>query len=349
MDERRFFKMVEMEQHKKHRKHRNESETMHSASNSELIKYYFKLIRIPNLLIIAVNFYLIRWCITYPILKIQKLEFQFSELNYFLFLLSVILTTAAGYIINDYFDRKTDSINRPKEVIIGKYINRRTAIIHHSLFNFIAIILSFYVSASVGMYKLGFISVIATIILWLYSTQFKRMFFVGNFVVASLTALMPILAAIFDIGLLQRKYHSQILNLEYNFSEITFWVIGFTFFAFVLNLMREITKDIEDKDGDKAFGRKTVPIVLGVFYTKTVLLFLQLITIISIIIAYSKYLNDNVSLWYITAFLVLPLVYIIIQTLKAKRKEDYHRISILIKILMMFGMFYSFVILYNNF
>ena len=337
-----------MEEQKKHRRHHSHSDTIHSSSNFELLGYYLKLIRIPNLIIIALNFYLIRWCITFPILRNQGLDFQFSELNYFLFLLSVILTTAAGYIINDYFDRKTDSINRPDEVIIGKYIKRRTAIIHHSLFNFIAIILSFYVSASVGMYKLGFISVIATIILWLYSTQFKRMFFVGNFVVASLTALMPILAAIFDIGLLQKKYHSQILNLEYNFSEITFWVIGFTFFAFVLNLMREITKDIEDKDGDKAFGRKTVPIVLGVFYTKTVLLFLQLITIISIITAYSKYVNDNVSLWYITAFLILPLIYIIIQTLKAKKKEDYHRISILIKILMMFGMFYSFVILYNN-
>jgi 4-hydroxybenzoate polyprenyltransferase len=262
--------------------------------------------------------------------------------------MSVVFTTASGYIINDYFDRKVDSINRPKEVIIGKYIKRRTVIIHHSLLNLLAILLSFYVSINVGMYKIGFISVFATIILWLYSTHFKRLFFVGNFVVAGLTALMPILAAIFDIALLNRKFHSQVINYHNNFSEITFWVIGFAFFAFILNLIREIVKDIEDKDGDKAFHRKTIPIVLGLFYTKTVVLFLEIITIISIIVAYSKYLHDNVSLWYITSFLILPLLYILFQTLKAKEKEDFHKLSILIKILMMLGMFYSFVILYDN-
>lgn len=349
MDERRFSKMVKMEKTSVHRKHRRtQHHSTHSNSGFELINHYLKLIRFKNLLIIAINFYLIRWCVTYPILKAQGLTFQFSELNFFLFMLSIVLTTAAGYVINDYFDRKTDSINRPKTVIIGKYIKRRTSIIHHSLYNLLAIVLSFYVSASVGMYKLGFISVFATIILWLYSTHFKRIFFVGNFIVASLTALMPILAVVFDLGLLKRNYAAEISNYQYNFSEIVFWAIGFSFFAFILNLIREIIKDIEDKDGDRNFGRKTLPIVLGVFYTKTILLFLQLITVISIIIAYSKYLHDNVSLWYITAFLILPSVHVLILTLKAKNKEDYHRVSIFVKILMMLGLFYSFVILYNN-
>lgn len=309
--------------------------------------HFLKLIRIPNLLIIVVNFYLIRWCITYPVLKSQGINFQFSELNFFLLVLSILLTTAAGYIINDYFDRKTDLINRPKTVIIGKYIHRRTAMITHTIFNILAVALSFYVAYRAGMYKLGIISVIMTGLLWFYSTTFKRMLLLGNIVVAALTGLIPILAVVFEIPLLHKNFQNEILSMQMDFSDITFWAIAFSFFAFFLNLTREIVKDIEDYDGDLKYGRKTLPVVIGKFYTKTFVLFLVLFIITTVIIGFAKYINDNISLWYITAFIIIPLIYIFILAIKAKEKTDYHRVSTFIKILMLSGLFYTFVIHYN--
>ncbi|OFY24669.1 MAG: hypothetical protein A2W98_15535 [Bacteroidetes bacterium GWF2_33_38] len=257
------------------------------------------------------------------------------------------MTTAAGYIINDYFDRKTDLVNRPKTVIIGKHIHRRTAIITHTIINILAVGLSFYVAYRAGMYKLGIISIIMTALLWFYSTTFKRMLLVGNIVVAALTATIPILAVIFEIPLLHEKYTNEILSKQMDFSDIGFWAIGFSFFAFILNLTREIVKDIEDYEGDLKFGRKTMPVVVGKFYTKAFILFLILFTITITIIGFAKYINDNISLWYITAFIILPLLYILVQTIRAKEKENYHTISRLLKLLMLSGLFYSFVILYN--
>jgi len=107
---------------------------------------FIKLIRIQNLIIIATTQYLMRYAIIEPILKINKFELQFSDLNFFILVFSTVLLSAAGYVINDYFDTKTDTINRPNNVIVGRKISRRTAMSIHISFNIIGIIAGFYIS-----------------------------------------------------------------------------------------------------------------------------------------------------------------------------------------------------------
>ena len=116
-----------------------------------------RLVRIHNLFIIALVQYLMRWSIIYPILRINNYELQISDFHFFLLVLSTIFFAAAGYIINDYFDRKTDTFNRPKKVLIGRKIDRRVAMFLHMFFNIFAIVLGFFVAYKIGIYKLGFV------------------------------------------------------------------------------------------------------------------------------------------------------------------------------------------------
>ncbi|NJO93104.1 MAG: UbiA family prenyltransferase [Chloroflexia bacterium] len=118
---------------------------------------------------------------------------QMSEFDFFILMLATVCLTAAGYVINDYFDTKTDSLNRPKTVIVGKSISRRSAMAIHIVLNAIGVIGGFYASWKVGHPKFGFIFVLAAGILWYYSTTYKRQFLVGNLIVSLLTAMVPLM------------------------------------------------------------------------------------------------------------------------------------------------------------
>ena len=306
-----------------------------------------KLIRIQNLIIVAITQYLMRYAIIEPILKINNFELQLSNFNFFILVFSTVLLTAAGYVINDYFDTKTDSLNRPESVVVGRKIGRRTAMAMHVTFNIIGIIGGFYISYKIGLYQLGFIFFLVTGVLWYYSTSYKRQFFIGNLIVAILTGLVPLMVILFEMPVLNKEYSEILIENGANFNHIFFWVAGFSFFAFITTLIREIIKDMQDFEGDSAFGRNTLPIILGIFYTKIVVSILIILTIAALAIAYFKFLTgSDLTFWYLLIGEILPILFISYRLITAKTKKDYSLISLLLKIIMLIGIIYSLVAAY---
>lgn len=291
--------------------------------------------------------YCIRYCILFPIFKLNGMELQLSGLLFFLLVLSTSLITASGYIINDYFDRKTDLINRPNSVVVGIHIKRRFAMILHIVFNVIAVLLATYVSYKIGQIKYSFIFLLTVGILWYYSTTYKRIFLLGNFTVAVLTAMIPILVYIYDVPLIFEKYKDWFYYNIIDITQIKIWILGFSVFAFILTLIREIIKDIEDFNGDIEYGRSTLPIKLGIQNTKFVLMLLIISTILLIAYSYSKFISDNYSVYYFALFLVAPLLYLINVIMKATEKKHYYHASLITKFIMILGILYSFIIFFN--
>ncbi len=312
---------------------------------------FFKLIRIQNLLIVAATQYLMRFAVIAPILAINDFSLQMTEFEFFILVFSTVCLTAAGYVINDYFDTKTDSLNRPETVIVGKSIKRRSAMTIHIVFNLIGVIGGFYVSYKIGLYQLGIIFLIASGILWYYSTTYKRQFLIGNILVAFLTGLVPLMVILFEMPELNKAYIDILIEKGMNFNNVFFWVAGFSFFAFITTLTREIIKDTEDFEGDSAYGRNTVPIMLGIKWTKIIIIGLTAITLISIGSIYFKYLTGSLlTMLYITVGVVIPLLFLIYKIVKADKKTDYHFTSVLMKFIMLTGILYSLVAAYifNN-
>ncbi|MFH2143003.1 MAG: UbiA family prenyltransferase, partial [Bacteroidota bacterium] len=169
---------------------------------------YLKLIRFYNLLIMALTMYAIRWFIIFPVLKSYGYSLQISEILFFLLVISTLTIAGGGYVINDYFDRKADRINDPKNVIVGTKIHRRFAIILHSVLNVVGVGLGFFVSIEIGHWKYGFIFLLTTGILWFYSTTYKRKFLIGNFVISLITAFIPLLVLFFETSMLKTNFSS---------------------------------------------------------------------------------------------------------------------------------------------
>jgi 4-hydroxybenzoate polyprenyltransferase len=316
------------------------------------LRSIFRLIRFPNLVIIAATQYAMRYLIMEPLLPSDTFTLQFGDIQFFLLVLSTIFIAAAGYIINDYFDTQADMINKPARVVVGVKISRRVAMTLHALLNIIGVGIGIYLAFYIKLPSLAFVFLIATGLLWFYSTNYKRQFLVGNLSVAFLTGLVPLMVVLFEIPLLNKQYGQVMLMNDATFNYIFAWVGGFSFFAFLTTLIREVIKDAEDFEGDMAYGMKTVPIVLGGVWTKIVVLLLIGLNLFMLVYLLLRYIlfsveqADYFSLVYFVLFLFLPLIGLSVQILIAKNKQDYGRASTLIKVVMLTGILYSVLVFY---
>lgn len=316
------------------------------------MKKISRLIRLPNLLIIAGTQYAMRHLIMQPLLPSESFKLQFDHLHFFLLVLSTVFIAAAGYIINDYFDTRTDRINKPGKVVVGVAVPRRTAMTLHTILNLAGVGIGIYLSLYIQVIAMSFLFLLPAGLLWFYSTNYKRQFLIGNLIVAFLTAMVPMVVVLFEIPLLNRLYGNIMLQFDSNFNYMLFWVTGFSLFAFLTTLIREIIKDAEDFEGDAAYGMKTLPIVAGSLLTKLTVTFLIIVTVFLLVFVLVKYIlfsageTDFISLIYFGVFLVMPLFILLTLTLIASGKKDYHRASVLIKLIMLFGVLYSGVVYY---
>jgi len=311
------------------------------------------LVRLPNLMVVALTMMLMRYAIIRPLLDAMPvtlagdpvvsgfMTFRLGWIDFVILVISTCLITAAGYVINDYFDIRADLINRGS-IIVGNTITRRMAMMYHNIFNVLGVIGGTYVSARIGFVWLGIFFVLISGLLWFYSTTYKRQLLVGNIIVALLVALVPMMVVVYDAGPIYR-YYSQIAVDFPGVAVLFWWVGGFALFAFMTTLTREIIKDMEDCEGDRETGRKTLPVIMGLSFCRVVVVTLALSTIILLYFVWSRYVNDNITLIYISLLLALPLAIVVYRVITAKDKQHLHFASRIMKLVMLFGILYSLV------
>jgi 4-hydroxybenzoate polyprenyltransferase len=321
---------------------------------------FLKLIRFPNLLIIAFTQYMVRWCILFPglsgtqqyvehyCLELRPEGFQFliSDLDFFLLCLSTVMIAAAGYIINDYFDVRIDRINKPDEIVIDKTIKRRVAMGAHVVINVIAFIIGVWLSWKYNFFYFGsFVFGISIILLWFYSTNFKRMFLVGNLAVAFLTGIVPLIVALFELPMQIRENGHCLFLAHTNLNSLFAIVLVFSLFAFIVTLLREIIKDIEDYEGDRENGCTTLAVTLGMERSKQIVALLSLFVMLLLsLIQYKQYLaGDMTSFWYFTLGLQIPFLLLAFALFYARDKKHFTRAGGLTKLIMLSGICYLFL------
>ncbi len=304
---------------------------------------FLRLARWNNLLIIAATMYLIRWFVFIPILSDYNLKPQIDECRFSLLVLATVCIAAAGYIINDYFDRKTDLINKPGKVILGRILSRRAGMFWHTILTGVGILLGTYVSWKTGILKLSLIFPVISGVLWFYSTTYKKQVLLGNLVVAFLVASVPLVVLLYELPMLLKNFNNLIATNTYYIKLMAFWIGGYSLFAFLLTLIREIVKDLEDFEGDFAFGRQTIPIAWGQAIAKYIILFLSLISIILLAIIIYKIRWSLLTVGYCVFLIIIPLIVQMVVVYKAKEKKHYTSASLMLKLAMLSGLFYVVV------
>jgi len=318
------------------------------------MKTFLNLIRWPNLLIVALTMILMRYAVIEPVIskisvalssgsgELTPLSLQFPWYDFLVLVLVTLCITAGGYVINDYFDIQTDLINRG-EVIVGSKVPRRKAMLWHNILNAAGVGMGFYISWKAGYFWLGIMFLIVSGLLYFYSASYKRQFLVGNLVVAMLTAMVPMLVVIFEWPALYRYYAINSVSPP-QLGIIFYWVGGFSLFAFLTTMIREIIKDIEDFEGDIAYGRNTIPVVTGILTAKVISVILIAATMALLYIVWHFFLNDRITLIYISLTVALPMVYVIYLLLTGSGKRQLHSASRMMKIIQLAGILYSVIV-----
>ena len=293
----------------------------------KLATAFFSLVRWPNLVFIALTQSLFYFCIYLPLYR------EAHHSTFILLLLASIFIAAAGYILNDYFDINIDRVNKPEKNVVDKVIHRRWAIIWHMALSMAGLLLTVF---AVGLHRwyLLLANTGCVLLLWFYSTSLKRQLLIGNIVISALTA-WTILVLFFAFTHPGDAFNSDNI-LSRRFFRIAFLYAGF---AFVISLVREAVKDVEDLQGDDRYGCRTLPIVAGVKATKVYsgVWLVVLIAVLLVLQAYVLQLGWWPSIIYNLAFIITPLFFTLFRLRKAVTTHDFGRLSSYTKWIMLSG------------
>ncbi|TXE16059.1 prenyltransferase [Psychroserpens burtonensis] len=290
--------------------------------------HILNLIRWKNLVLIIIAQVLIK----YALFESFDVPTTLNTLGFSLLVITTLCIAAAGNIINDIYDVETDTINKPNKVIIGKQVSENLAYNLFFTLNITGIILGFFLAQSIGQGSFFAIFVIISLALYVYASYLKGTVLFGNILISFLVAMSIIIVGIFDL--------LPAINPQNRATQLTFFDIIFDYaiFAFLINLVREMVKDIQDVDGDYKAGMTTLPIVLGRERTNKIAFVISMIPIGAVIYFMVTYLyTQPIAIGYFLLFVIAPLIYATIKIFGAADNFHYKQISLVYKLVMLFG------------
>lgn len=289
---------------------------------------YLKLIRYQNLLFIA----LVQILIKYGLFNPLNIETNLNSLHFTLLVFATISLAAAGYIINDIYDLAIDKINKPTKVIVGKKITETTANRLFIILNVLGVGIGFYLANSIEKPVFAAIFVVISASLYLYASHLKGVLLLGNFIISALVAMSLLIVPVFDLLPVITPNNQEALSAVFKI------VLHFSIFAFGINFIREIIKDLQDINGDKNGGLNTLPIALGRKRTTSIAFLLGVLLVFSVVYYMYEFLYTNqILLLYFLFAIVGPLLYFSLKCYDAETKKEYGFLSKLLKIIMFLG------------
>lgn len=270
----------------------------------------FSVIRGYNILVVILAQYLSTIFILAPTSNARLLLF---DLGLFCIVFASTLAIASGYIINNFYDSKKDLINRPNKSMLDRLVSQKTKLYVYFSLNFIIATLAFVVSWRAFFFFSSYIFLI-----WYYSHRVKKLPLIGN-LTSAILSLLPFFAIVLY------------------FKNLHFDIYGHALFLFLLLLMRELIKDLENIKGDMATNYKTIPIVYGEAVSKKIITTLTIATIIPVYVLIE--MNDVGYMDIYFYFSLILLLFFILNLWKSNTKQNYLALHNLLKFLIVAGVF----------
>ncbi|MFH6996328.1 geranylgeranylglycerol-phosphate geranylgeranyltransferase [Flavobacterium sp. FlaQc-57] len=301
---------------------------------------FLKLIRYKNLLMLAFMQVLFR----YAFLKQQNVPLALADWQYGLLVLSTVLLAAAGYVINNIYDVASDTINKPNNVVVGKGISETAAYNIYIGLNITGVAIGFLLSNIILRPGFASLFILIASLLYFYATTLKQIMIVGNFVVALLLAISVLIIGVFDL------FPATDSENQAQMAALFSILLDYALFAFMINFIREIVKDIEDVNGDYNQGMNTLPIAIGISRAAKIALGIAIIPLILCTLYIKTYFVEYglfIATFYAFAFVLAPLLYFIVKIFAAKTQKEFHHLSTILKLILFFGIMSILVINLN--
>ena len=295
-----------------------------------MLSAYLKLIRWPNVLIIGLIFLLAKTQLVDAFSALSGIESCLLDFHWIVLALATMLVAASGNVINDIFDQDIDLHNKPDRMIVGKSISEERAWNLYYALGSAGLGSGMFLCWQLGNVSNSLIFMLAAGGLYFYSHSYKRQLLIGNVVVALLAGLVPFLPLY--IEMMCNPYGW--MNLPW-----TGYLMAFAVFSFLTTFIRELVKDMEDIKGDTLLRCSTIPIVLGMNGAKAIASLLLVLLIGIIAWLQMAWLRDNQFLLfgYFFGAVQTPALIGLVQIIRGKKSQDFHRVSTILKLLMLGG------------
>ncbi len=297
---------------------------------------FLNLIRYQNLIIIAA----MQVFVKYGLFEALEVQLALNNFQFSLLVIATVCIAAAGNVINDIYDVEIDQVNKPSKVIIGKRISEKSSNYIFIVLNVVGVGAGFYLSNTINKPAFATLFILISASLYLYASYLKGILLIGNLLISMLVAASILIVGFFDIlpAINTDEMDLQVIVLKV--------LLHYSLFAFLINFIRELVKDLQDINGDKNGGMNTLPIAIGRKRATYFVFILGVLMVISIVIYMYAYLyHHQAMVLYFLFLIVAPLLYFCIKTWDAATKNDYAFLSLLLKICMLLGM--SSILLYK--
>lgn len=231
----------------------------------------------------------------------------------FLIVMASSLTIASGYIINNFYDSKKDLINRPRKAMLDRLVSQGTKLkVYFSINLFVAFLASF-ISWRAVLFFSAYIFII-----WYYSHKLKKFPFIGN-LIAALLAVLPF----FGVLMYYKNFYIVI------FAHATF--------LYLLILIREFVKDLENIEGDLVANYKTIPVLYGEETAKYIITVLTVLSIVPVYFLIDVFDVGYMDVYFYISYLVL--IFFLLKLWKSKTKQEFLKLHFLVKLIIVAGVF----------
>jgi 4-hydroxybenzoate polyprenyltransferase len=310
-----------------------------------MLKDYSRLFRVPMLLLIVAFQLMIYFFVVTRYLESYGIAPSMSVLDCVLLVLATLFFTAGGYVINDYFDMKIDQINRPLTRVVGRRLDKNGAMSLYRVLTIIGAVFSILLCWRAQSFQCLLILLFVAGILWFYSSNYKRSFFIGNFIAAFMMAFVPLVVVLFQNQFMLLEYNMN-PDLMYIMKGLLIYGVSFSFVGFAWTFILEVVNDLISVKGDRELECHTFPVVWGVQKTKWLLYgCLTLMLVLSALFFYfTPSLHSSASLrFYVCGFFVpaLSLFYIIS---KSQSPADYKLVLNYVMVIFAVNIAYIFVL-----
>ncbi len=284
----------------------------------DILISYFSLVRVQNVLLLTIAFFLTARYIFRPDETWKELLYN---PHFLLLILSTNIAVSAGYLINSFYDYKEDLINRPQKTLLEENLQQKERLYLYFTFNGIAVLLAAIISWRAALFISFYI-----FLMWIYSHKIKAYAVVGNIMSATLY-IFPF----FGLFLFFKKFNSFI-----------FW---HAVFLWLILLIKDIIKSLMNLKGEMATDKKTLPVKYGEKITYRILFILSLTILFPIFVLFRYEILGQMK-WYF--FLFIGTYYpALFYTYFSKNKKSISFFYLLIKILLLIGVFSLILIGYK--
>ncbi|KDN54828.1 ubiquinone biosynthesis protein UbiA [Flavobacterium seoulense] len=282
----------------------------------------FSVVRGYNIPVIILAQYLSAIFILAPEIRALDIILDF---NLFLIVFASSVTIASGYIINNFYDSQKDLINRPNKSMLDRLVSRSTKLKVYFSLNFLVVLIASFISWRAFLFFSTYIFLI-----WFYSHKVKKYPFIGNLMAAFL-AVLPFFAILL-------YYYTRLPLYEIENYKNQFMVISaHATFLFLLLLIREMIKDLENITGDLANNYRTIPILFSENASKKFITALTLATIVPVYILIEIYDVGYMDIYFYVCLIVL--IFFLLYLWKSNKKAQFLLLHNVLKFLIVAGVF----------